>query len=117
MVETVELKNYYKKLQKVVHFEATFIFAGRAFIQKNKIDDLWCCILASLPEAYKKLMRSDESRKVKSIICYNNLFKALKNKCWFSSNMYMVNIDQADKLITSIIATIEKDIVFAEKNT
>ena len=117
MVEIAELTNYFRKLQRVVHFDATFNFAGRAFVQKNKIDDLWCCILASLPDSYKKLMRSNEAKKIKSIICYNNLFQALKNKCWFSSDMYMVNIEQTNKLISSIIATIEQDIEYANKNT
>ena len=116
MADINELLNYFKKLQRVINFDATFSLFGRTFIRKNKIDDLLCCILATLPESYKKMMRSDQSKNLKSIVCYSNLFKTIKQKCIFSSNVYQVNVENANKLIVSILATLEQDINYVEKN-
>lgn len=114
MADFEELKNYFRKLQRVLNYDAVFNFAGRAFVKKNKIDDLWCCILATLPASYKSIMHSDESKHLQSIICYKNLFNAIKQKCFFSSNLYQVDLENANKLITSLLVTIERDIAYAE---
>lgn len=115
MFEMSEILNYFRKLQRVINYDATFTFAGRAFVKKSKIDDLLCCIIATLPESYKKMMRSDESKNLKSVLCYNSLFNAIKQRCFFNSNVYQVHLDKANRYITSILATLEQDIKYAER--
>lgn len=116
-MEDIEaLKDYFKKLQRVINFEASFALFGKSLIQKNKIDDILCCILAKFPEAYKRIMRSSESKKYDSIICYNTLFNAIKNKFFLDSNKYLVDTSKTNKLISTILVTIEKDINNIEKN-
>ena len=94
-----------------------FKFLGMNFIKKNKIDDVWCCILASLPEIFKKNLKSTFSKKLNSIIAYNHLFNALKHKCPFSSEMYSVNVEGVNRSITTILTSIERDVNYLEKNT
>ncbi len=113
---TDELKNYFKKLQRVINTDVDFKFIDVYLIKKSKIDDILCCILAVLPDAYKKMMRSKEGQKLNSIICYNTLFKAIKRKFIFNSNVYMVDINKANRLISTIVSSIERDIKYAEKN-
>ena len=118
MDDIEQINIYFKKLQRTINFDAQFRFAGIAFIKKNKIDDLLCCIIASLPESYKKMMRlPEENKKLKSLIFYNNLFNCIKQKCFFSADLYQVNLNLANTLITSILSTIGKDIAYAEKHT
>lgn len=117
MEDLKDLENYLKKLQRVVINDADINFFGKSFIKKNKIDDVWCCVLASLPEIFKKNLKGEFSKKLNSTIAYNHLFIALKQRCFFSSQMYSIKIDDAVKSISAILASIEKDIVYLEKNS
>ena len=54
MEDLTDLINYFKKLQRVVVRDIDFKFLNNSFIKKNKIDDVLCCILASLPNVYKR---------------------------------------------------------------
>lgn len=113
----IELKNYFKKLQKIIAKEADFKFFGKSFLKKNKVDDILCCIIATLPSEYKKNMRVASGRKLSSVIAYNALFGAIKKKCPFSSDKYMVDSKKANQLISTIINTIGRDISYIEKNS
>lgn len=117
MEDLTELKNYLKKLQNVIARDVDFKFFGKAYIKKNKIDDVWCCILASLPDIYKKNLKGTFSKKLNSLIAYNHLYNVLKCKCPFSSQMYSINIEGVKKSITAILTTIERDIAYLEKNS
>ena len=115
--DLTELKKYLKKIQRVVNSDADFKFFGSHFIKKNKIDDVWCCVLASLPEIYKKNMKTDLGKKLSSVIAYNHLFDALKRKCPFSVQMYSSKAEEVNKSIDTILATIERDVNYLEKNS
>lgn len=114
--DLLELKNYFKKLQKTIIRDADINFFSFSFFKKNRIDDILCCIIATLPDLYKKNMRTDLGKKLGSVIAYNALFNAIKKKCPFNSTMYMVDVSNANRLIYTIINTIERDISYIEKN-
>lgn len=116
MEDLTDLKNYLKKLQRVVLNDADFKFLDSTFIKKNKIDDVWCCVLVSLPNIYKKNLKNPLSKDLSSVIAYNHLFEALKKKCFFSSQMYTVDASSVNKSIIAMLATIEQDINYLEKN-
>ena len=44
MADIVALKDYLKKLQKIINFEATFTFSHWKLVKKTRIDDIMCCI-------------------------------------------------------------------------
>ena len=116
MLDVSDTISYFKKLQKVIYYEADFVFWGFALVKKNKIDDVLCCILATLPDSYKRLMKQREGKKLKSIVAYEMLFNAIKGKFILNSNMYLVRNEDANKYISTILATLEKDIAYIEKN-
>lgn len=115
MEDLTDLKKYLKKLQRVISNDADFTFFGSSYIKKNKVDDIWCCILASMPNIFKKNMNTDLGKKLNSVIAYKHLFDALKKKCPFSSQMYSVNVVEANKSITTFLVAIERDINYLEK--
>ena len=80
MEDLTDLKKYLKKLQRVISNDADFTFFGSSYIKKNKVDDIWCCILASIPNINKKNMNTDLGKKLNSVIAYKHLFDALKKK-------------------------------------
>ena len=117
MEDLTDLINYFKKLKRVVVRDIDFKFLNNSFIKKNKIDDVLCCILASLPNVYKRNMNSDLGKNLSSIIAYKHLFDSIKKKCPFNSDMYMIQSTDANMSINIILKTIEKDIIYLEKNS
>lgn len=58
MADIVALKDYLKKLQKIINFEATFTFSHWKLVKKTRIDDIMCCIYATLPDTYKRMLKT-----------------------------------------------------------
>ena len=115
MSSVEELKNYFKKLKRIVNYEEEFVFFDLKLIKKSKIDDLLCCILATFPEKYKKFMNMPMGRDLKSVACYRQLFDSIKRKFILSSDVYLVEYKTADRMIETILATIDSDISYIEK--
>ena len=116
MADVNSIQDYFKKLQRVLNFEADFSFLGYKLIKKSKIDDILCCILATLPDSYKKIMKTTQGKRLNSVSCYNLLFDTIKKKFILSSDVYLVDSNSANKYIGAILVSIERDIAFAEKN-
>lgn len=116
MTDLSEVSGYFRKLQKVLNFDADFAFWGYALVKKSKIDDVLCCILATLPDSYKRIMKQREGKALKSVIAYEMLFNAIKGKFVFNSNVYLVRTEDAKKYISTILVTLEKDVVYIERN-
>lgn len=114
---TIEsLIDYFKKLQKIIRFESDFSFLGYKLIKKTKIDDVLCCILATLPEPYKKIMKMKEGKKLSSVLAYGLLFNSVKQKFFLNPNVYLVSYNDATKYINTILRDLERDISYAEKH-
>lgn len=116
MTDLSETLSFFKKLQKITKFDADFSFGAYCLIKKSKIDDVLCCILATLPESYKRIMKQREGRNLKSVVAYDMLFNAVKGKFIFNSNVYLVKLKDVDKYIATILITLEKDVLYVEKN-
>lgn len=113
----IEIKNYFKKLRIVVSTSADFSFLGFVFVKKNKIDDVLCCILATLPDKYKKYLHTEFAKPVPTMHLYALLYGTVKQKCLFNSQVYMVNKKKAINYISNIISGIERDLIYLEKNS
>ncbi len=111
MADIIAIKDYLKKLQKIINFDAEFKFFSYNLIKKRKIDDITCCIIASLPESYKKMLKTkNDIQKYSSVLSYGLLTKLLARKFFLDKNLCMVNTGEVNKLISAIIVTIERDI-------
>lgn len=111
------LKDYFKKLRTVVLTGADFCLFNVAFIKKNKIDDILCCILAILPTTYKKYLHTQFAKPVPTMHLYDLLYEAIKQRCLFNSQVYMVDKKRAIKYISNLISGIERDLIYLEKNS
>ena len=110
------LRDYFRKLQRILQSDADFTFIGYKLVRKDKIDDVLCCILATFPESYKRVFKDKRFKKLSSIIAYDLLFKAVKQKFILNSNVYLVHYENTKKYIDTIISNIERDIDYVEKN-
>ena len=107
-----EIKDYLKKLNILITKNAEFTFIDVNFVKKTKVDDLLCCIIAVLPDKYKKFLKTKEGKKLSSVINYNIMIKSLIRPFFFNKNFYMVEYKKVSACINRIIITIERDIAY-----
>lgn len=108
----IELKKFLKKLQRFLEREANFTLINTKIYDKKKLDDLLCCIEASFPEDYRKYIKKNGSKQLKSNTYYLQLLGAIKNRFWFSTNVYSVRFKEALPLVIGIYNTIDADLRF-----
>ncbi len=117
MEEIVAIKEYLKKLQKIINFEHVFSFGGLHLVKKARIDDIFCCIYAKLPDSYKKMLKSKtDIQRYGSVLSYSVLTKLLARKFFLDKNLCMVNLSEANKLIGTVLTSIERDINAIEQH-
>ncbi len=117
MEDILAAKDYLKKLQKVINFDHVFSFAGIRLIKKNKIDDVLCCVYAKLPDSYKKMLKTKTNvKQYNSVMCYGLLTKLLAKKFFLDKSLCVVNVTEVNKLLSSVILSIERDINKIEQN-
>lgn len=117
MVDVVALKDYLNKLQKLINFDATFSFSCYKLVKKSRIDDIMCCIYATLPDSYKRMLKTKKDiQRYKSVLCYGMLAKLLAKKFFLDKNLCIINITEVNKLISNVTLSIERDINAIEQD-
>ncbi len=111
----IELKKHLRKLQNIIENNASFTFFKVKIVDKNRIDDILCCIEASFPDEYKKLFRNASS-KYKSVSLWHSLRASIQRKFILSSDSYLVKHKVAVNLIAGFSAILEQDIRFLYNN-
>ena len=114
MADTTALKDYLKKLRVTADLQADFSFLDLRLVKKSRIDDLFCCIFATLPDYYKKLLRTKEAKKYNSSLCLNLLSQKIRKKFFLNSSVYVININEIRRLIDTCISSIERDLAIIE---
>ena len=109
----IKLTNYFKKLQRILNNEAIFSLGKKKLYNKNRIDDILCCIEATFPKGYTDYIKKTGGKDLKSYEYYQKLMYSIKNKFMFSSSHYFVNYREANTFLLSVIKTITGDV----KNT
>lgn len=110
------IKDYLKKLQKAINYDATFSFLSLRLVKSSRLDDILCCIYAKLPDSYKKMLKTKvDVKRYNSVLCYSLLTKLLSKKFFLDKNLCVINITEIEKLIRSVLGTIERDINSIEK--
>lgn len=110
MADIAAIKDYLKKIQRTVNLDADFTFFGKRYVKKNKLDTLICCVLAKLPDEYKKKMTRGDAKRFSSMVSLNLLQGVLTKKFWLNSDVYEVDLSKANKLITTFSSTVQRDI-------
>ncbi len=112
----IELRKHLKKLSNVINNNSSFTFLKVKIVDKNRIDDVLCCIEASFPDEYKKLLRQKKSSGLKSIALYHSLRASIQRKFIFSSESYCVRYKDAQSIIAGFTVILEQDIRYLYNN-
>jgi hypothetical protein len=110
MVDVEELKGYFKKLKKAVDTADMAIF-GKKLVKKNRIDDLLCCIFATLPDTFKVAMKKRLNADMyPAVASYNRLSQIIKKPFFLSHDFYIFDESEALVLLQNISKNLERDI-------
>ena len=114
MVEVEAIIDYINKIKKLLDFGVDISFLNKRYVKKDKVDTLLCCVLAKLPNSYKRKIRTSTS-KFSSVNAFKLLQDNLTKKAWFSSSMYVIDYAKTKQLIDSVLQTIRRGIDDLEK--
>jgi hypothetical protein len=116
-VETTmqELNKYLKKLELLILNGGEFTFLHTKLVKKNSIDDLLCCIEASIPDEYKEYVKKKSTKKMESELLYAALKSFIQNKFMFSSSLYSVQYKRAAKIITDYQRALNSDLKYIQR--
>ncbi len=116
MDEAIAIKNYLKKIQRTIMYDAEFVFFSKRFVKREKIDDLMCCILAKLPEKFKKYLKDGKIKKYNSVVTFSLLHSALTKPFKFNKNFYVIDPNYIKSTIAPLLTSIERDIRMMESD-
>ena len=108
---TEELKDlflYLNRLKDVIN-SSTNLF-GNVFADKQRIDDITCCIDICLPKEFKNYATKRGLYAVKSYSAYRSLLSLIK-KIFLLNNYYIFKKKSAIRLITVIETCIKSDYI------
>lgn len=111
----IELKKHLKKLTTVINNNASFTFFKIKVVDKNRVDDVLCCIEACFPDEYKKILKQKTS-KYRSVTLYHSLKASIQRRFILSSESYSIKYKDALSLIAGFAIVLEQDIRFIYKN-
>lgn len=107
----IELKKYLKKLQNLLSRDAIFSLGDTKIMDKNKIDDILCCVDACWPKDYLDYVKS-HPKKLQSNTYYIKLLGAIKNRFLFFTTVYAVRHRETIALIGALVKSLDSDINF-----
>ena len=110
MVDITEIKNYMRKLLRLVN-SADYAIFGSSIVKKNKVDDLIVCIITLLPDSFKKTMKNRVPLELyPSVASFNRLSKIIRKPFFVFNDYYFFKTSEVITLIQNISKTIETDI-------
>ena len=115
MDELQEIISYLKKLERTIEYNSDFVFMNTRFIKKDKIDNILCCILAKLPNEFKKKMRVADN-KYRSVSAFKLLQDNITQKSFFGPSMYKYDFAKSKQLLASLKSYLPKDIEDMNRN-
>ena len=115
--ETIDLKNsindikkYLQKLNILISNNSSFIIGKYRFINKNRVDDIICCMEASWPKEIKGLAQYKKEKNIESFKIYKNFLNIITNKTFISSNHYLINYNLFNNRYNILIKSLNKDL-------
>ncbi len=107
--ELLDFKKYLKKILTLIDSEAIFTWFDTRFLDKNRIDDLLCCLEASWPEDYKNYISKYSTSRVKSTKNLRHLKDVITNKFFMNNSVYLIRYSEAQLAISQLLQSIDSD--------
>lgn len=105
-----DIKKYLQKLNILISNNSSFIIGKYRFINKNRVDDIICCMEASWPKEIKGLAQYEKEKNIESFKIYKNFLNIITNKTFISSNHYLINYSLFNNRYNILIKSLNKDL-------
>ena len=105
-----DIKKYLQKLNILISNNSSFIIGKYRFINKNRVDDIICCMEASWPKEIKGLAQYKKEKNIESFKIYKNFLNIITNKTFISSNHYLINYSLFKNRYNILIKSLNKDL-------
>ena len=114
----VNLKMYFDKLIKTIETQASFKFGNKHIVDKQRIDDILCCIDANFPKILKlyKKHHGSTDKNIKSFKEYDRLIANIKIKPILGNNSYSINYKETVQIASNLGITLSSDVKYIEKS-
>ena len=114
--EIAKLKEYFDKLIKVINSQAVLSLGSTKFVDKQKIDDVLCCIDINLP---KKLVEFNKKygavdSNIKSFKIYQEMINNIKIKPIIGKSNYAVRYNEVQVLIDRLGRSFSSDLKYIQ---
>ena len=87
---TTKTKKYLNKIKALLD-NPVFTLGENRYIKKIEVEDLICCLEASLPAAFKSVIKGKRQSTLQSVKIYKSLMSILRGKkALILSNCYVV---------------------------
>lgn len=111
-----ELKMYFTKLVKTIETQANMRLGSIFIVDKQRIDDILCCIDVNFPTLLKKFKQhGGKDKNVRAFNLYNSLIKNIKINPLFIKSLYVVNYAEVVKLTKDIVQYVDEDEAYIQK--
>ena len=112
--EIAKLKEYFDKLIKVINSQAVLSLGSTKFVDKQKIDDVLCCIDINFP---KKLVEFNKKygavdSNIKSFKIYQEMINNIKIKPIIGKSNYAVRYNEVQVLIDRLGRSFNSDLKY-----
>ncbi|MBQ7126917.1 hypothetical protein IJO12_07515 [bacterium] len=114
--EIAKLKEYFDKLIKVINSQAVLSLGSTKFVDKQKIDDVLCCIDINFP---KKLVEFNKKygavdSNIKSFKIYQEMINNIKIKPIIGKSNYAVRYNEVQVLIDRLGRSFSSDLKYIQ---
>ena len=110
MADVTEVLGYFRKLKKIVDVPELRLLSY-TLVKKGRVDDLFCCILATLPDSFKATMKKRIPLSTyPSVSAFNRLSKVMKKTFFLSHSLYIFKTQEVIKLLQAITKHIENNV-------
>ena len=107
-----DIKKFLKKLLNCIENESQYNLLGNKIVKKNLIDDILCCIDASIPEEYKSYVKRTGDNRLTSNTVYKDLQLKLKTPFVFNKNYYSISPSHIIGLVEMMVRSFSRDLNF-----
>lgn len=117
MEEKIEnIKKYIKKLNTIILNNTTFSLFSKRFVNKQRIDDIICCIEANWPQELKNTNVSYNT-ELSSLKIYKNFLTCITKKTFISNLLYNINYNEFLKQSSILLQSIDSDAKSIKNNS
>jgi hypothetical protein len=114
-ITMLELKKYLRKLEGLISTGADFTFFNTKLVKKKLIDDLLCCIEATIPVEYKEFIKKKSDKRWESATLYYALKSSIQNRFMFSSSLYSVQYKRVSRVVMDYQRAMKSDLKYIQR--